>query len=418
MPKVLSVAAIRETFPTEVTKVVGRPTATSLRTLLDELYSNAASIPSTLGGAIVGHLGLVLEPVLYELEHPPFIYPENPGATPVYPANNPTAAQIAAAKEIHETNLATYQLTYNTDQALKQLLVDNVEKSYLLPMRDKYTGFSSRRTMELIVHLKRVYGPTTPQDFADNFKKLSDPWDPATSIEELTGKMDDIASYAEIGNKPIAQSQIVDATYTLLYNSSLYFEALIEWDNKPDNDKTWEAFKEFTVQAQTKLIRQQAVTTASRGYAYQAHHMPPPPVGYVLPPPPPYVAAPPPDAPSIAGTQISQLTEAMTTQYANFANSITNAMTTQLASIEKRLAGNQQGPAHGAKRTRFRQPKGTGERNSYPDYCYTHGYRVTQGHNSATCRTKNPGHKREATMHDMMGGNTDGIADRRMVEHT
>lgn len=417
MPKVLSVADIRNTFPTEMTKIIGRPSATSLRTLLSELYSNAASIPSTLGGALVGHLGLVLEPVLYDLEHPPFVYPDNPGATPVYPGNA-TAAQITAMKEMHATHLATYQLTFNTDQALNKLIVDNVESSYILPMRDRWTGFASRKAIELVVHLKRVYGPTTPQDFADNFKKLSDPWDPTSSIEELTGKMDDVATYAELGNKPIAQSQILDATHTLLYNSGLYFQQLVEWDNKPVNEKTWEVFKDYMIQAQTTLIRQQQVTTASRGYGYHAQQMPPPPVGYVLPPPPPFAAAPPSDAASIAGTQISHLTEAMTTQYANFANSVTNGLATQLASIEKRLAGNQQGSAHSAKRTRFRQPKGTGVRNSYPDYCYTHGYRVTQGHNSATCRTPNPKHKREATMHDMLGGSTDGIADRRMVEHT
>ena len=151
--------------------------------------------------------------------------------------------------------------------------------------------------------------------------------------------MDDIASYAELGNKPIAESQIVDATYTLLYNSGLYFETLIEWDNKPEIEKTWEAFKDFTVQAQTKLFRQQAVTTASRGYGYHAQRMPPPPVGYVFPPTPPYTAPLTTDTASMAGSHMSQLTTAMTEQYANFANSVTSAMATQLASFEKRLAG-------------------------------------------------------------------------------
>ena len=396
--------------------------ATTIRRMLEGLYSNAASIPSTLGGATVGHLGLVLETPLYTLEHPPFIFPDNPGPTPIYPTDA-TDAQIKATKETHAIQLGIYQLTFNTDQALNQAIVASVDKSYLLPLRDKYTGFASRRAIELVIHLKRVYGPTTPQDFANNFKKLSDPWDPSTTIEELTGKMDDIASYAELGNKPIAETQIIDATYTLLYNSGLYFDALIEWDGKPAAERTWTAFKDYTVKAQTTLFRQQAVTTASRGYAHHIRQFQLPTMGYALPPPPPPYAATMPyanalqtDAESVAGTHISQLTTAMTEQYTNFANSVTSKLEQQLNTLEKRLAGYQTGPDNSTKRARTRQPKGPGTRNTYPDYCYTHGYRVMQGHNSATCRTKNPQHKREATMYNMMGGNTDGTADRRMVE--
>ncbi|MGL4349108.1 MAG: hypothetical protein ACRCT2_00750, partial [Plesiomonas shigelloides] len=349
MPKVLTVAEIRDTFPIEITPIGGRPTATSLRAFFERLYSNAASIPSTLGGAQVGSLGLVLEPVLYDISYPAFVYPANPGPTPTYP-ENATSAQLKAIKEEHAVNLAIYQLTFNTDQALNQYIVASVDKSYLLPMRDKYTGFASRKAMELVTHLKRVYGPTTPQDFAENFKKLSEPWDPASTIEELAGKMDDVASYAELGNKPIAESQIIDAMYTLLYNSGLYFEALVEWDNKPDDERTWSAFKEYTVQAQTKLFRQQAVTTASRGYANHAQQLPPPPVGYVLPPPPPYTQQLQTDAASLAGTHISQLTTAMTEHYANFANSVQTKLEAQIQTLEKRLASHQ--PTPGGQQTK------------------------------------------------------------------
>ena len=144
--------------------------------------------------------------------------------------------------------------------------------------------------------------------------------------------------------------------------------------------------------------------------------LPPPPAGYVLPPPPPYAAAIQTDAASVAETHISQLTTAMTEHYANFANSVQAKLEAQISTLEKRLAGQppaQEGQTY--KRAR-RQPKGPGVRNTYPDYCFTHGYRVTPGHNSATCRTKNPKHKREATMYNMLGGSTDGMADRKMVE--
>eukprot|EP00957_Ditylum_brightwellii_P078268 5951035-Ditylum_brightwellii.AAC.1 len=37
-------------------------------------------------------------------------------------------------------------------------------------------------------------------------------------------------------------------------------------------------------------------------------------------------------------------------------------------------------------------------------YCWSHGYRVTQGHNSQTCKKPKKGHRREATWSNTLGG--------------
>jgi hypothetical protein len=38
------------------------------------------------------------------------------------------------------------------------------------------------------------------------------------------------------------------------------------------------------------------------------------------------------------------------------------------------------------------------------NYCWTHGYKVGNTHTSLTCKLPRPGHKREATRADNMGG--------------
>jgi hypothetical protein len=38
------------------------------------------------------------------------------------------------------------------------------------------------------------------------------------------------------------------------------------------------------------------------------------------------------------------------------------------------------------------------------NYCWTHGYKVGKTHKSLTCNTPKPGHKKEATRADNMGG--------------
>ena len=37
-------------------------------------------------------------------------------------------------------------------------------------------------------------------------------------------------------------------------------------------------------------------------------------------------------------------------------------------------------------------------------YCWTHGHKVTVGHNSKNCKFKNGGHKDDATKDNIMGG--------------
>ena len=43
------------------------------------------------------------------------------------------------------------------------------------------------------------------------------------------------------------------------------------------------------------------------------------------------------------------------------------------------------------------------------NYCWTHGFRVGNNHNSMTCRTPKEGHQKGATAGNMMGGSKVGI---------
>ncbi len=74
------------------TKVLSQPTNQDIDLLDDELTAIASSFPTSLGGGLHGHAGLVKSIADYKLMTPgtPFIIPANPG---VYPAGNIPAAQ-------------------------------------------------------------------------------------------------------------------------------------------------------------------------------------------------------------------------------------------------------------------------------------------------------------------------------------
>ena len=64
-----------------LTRLHGQPVYESLQTLLTELKANASSVPTTIGGGLYGHLGLILSDVRYATlpNTVPWVSPANPG---------------------------------------------------------------------------------------------------------------------------------------------------------------------------------------------------------------------------------------------------------------------------------------------------------------------------------------------------
>jgi hypothetical protein len=88
------------------------PSALSICKLKKELYVNVRSIPSTLGGGIYGHLGLVMTPEAYAtIDPPPGEVFELPGTPePLDFPGNAHAATVALLQAEHKTEVNTYNI--------------------------------------------------------------------------------------------------------------------------------------------------------------------------------------------------------------------------------------------------------------------------------------------------------------------
>ena len=130
-------------FPKEVlTPLKGKPDATSLQILQQELYQNARAIPSFLGGGQLGHLGLVM-PVHEYLLRPgaqAFHIPVPPGLIPAQ-AGNATAAQLFEVKRVHDYNSLVFVTYQSVRNALTNQILAAVEPTYLLELCDVDFGF-------------------------------------------------------------------------------------------------------------------------------------------------------------------------------------------------------------------------------------------------------------------------------------
>ena len=129
-----SVDDIVSKFPVKVLPIIqGEPSYKTINELIQLLYSNAASLPSPLGGGKHGHIGLLMKPTLYDTLAPgnPYVTPDDPGITPDMPEGTFTVAYRQKIRDEHKVARLIYVCHCNMDTTLKGQIVDAVDDMYL-----------------------------------------------------------------------------------------------------------------------------------------------------------------------------------------------------------------------------------------------------------------------------------------------
>ena len=136
-----------------LTRIHGNPTFEPLRNIVFQLKANAAGTPSTLGGGMFGHLGLLLSDPIYTTlsNNVLFVIPQHPG--PFAPPAGATGPQIEAAKDVWKDLCYTFQLCHATEQALIAQIVECIDPIYLRAMLNTTTGRYAITVRALLLHL-------------------------------------------------------------------------------------------------------------------------------------------------------------------------------------------------------------------------------------------------------------------------
>ena len=183
---------------------------------------------------------------------------------------------------------------------------------------------------------------------------------------------------------------------------------------KPNNEKTWTNLKAHFHRAQC-LLHDQLRTTKQAGFTSNIAIHP----QNETEPPPEYR-----EALINLATSAATGCELLTTLATTVANindhiqklnkapvaSVHNSETTNstaLSSITSSVSDLQQQLAdlkRENEQLRNKHNRRPRTRRDNGNYCWTHGYRVGNKHNSATCQNKAPGHKDNATRENTMGG--------------
>lgn len=136
-----------------VTPILGRPDPLSLRILQGELFTNAISVPTELGGGHYGHLALIMPDADYAVLAGTIAYaiPAHPGVQADAPPAA-TAVQITQLNRQHDKSLDRHMLHANVSNALKQQLLEAVDDMFVSVFRhDQRLRYSQVTHLQLML---------------------------------------------------------------------------------------------------------------------------------------------------------------------------------------------------------------------------------------------------------------------------
>ena len=368
---------IREGFPhPTVPKHSGLPTYETIKKVHQILKANAASVSSVLSGGQHGLLGLVLTNPIYQ--HVTGTTFQRPPLLPAFPAipDDTAILQTQALERRHNASLRTYKEVQRTDQALQQQLLSAFDNMYFQAVRDHHVGYTNVTTLQLLTHLYANYGLVTQNDLSDNDAAMKRPYDPSAPIESLFQQIEDGVEFAEAGHAPYTPQQIIAIAYFLVFQTGIFEKYCDEWDEKPQQDKSWINFKSHFTRAHQRYRAQQHLKQASFN-RQQANHM----------------------ATSEFEQDVRESLQALMIAKESNENNTTSLL--QMIEGMKTSIRQLEGEIQSLKTTI--KAKSTYDVNCEA-YCWTHGRTRNPNHNSSSCRNKSDGHKDEATLNNRMGG--------------
>ena len=429
-----------KSFPnTELTKLSKtNPSKAEIIRLKSELLENLATIYCTLPSGRCSWMAIIQTDAEFQAFHQQqWVEP----TFPVYPVHGQWIPQHQVDQDLRQYNVSLRQFMEfnNIKDAVRNQILAAVDESLIASLKEVIMRFSRRTPRELIQHLERKYNKLTTTDIRQNDLAMKEPFDPTTEIELLFQRVEDCAALvADIS--PYSPRQILDCTYELLYDTGIFHEPCETWDRKPDVDKTWDNFKTFFFEEQTRLNRR---TAQNAGYANGAIN------GFDF------------NEATEAFTNLANATvvdresmlaqsktiESLMSQLA-VANTNLAALTAQFATLKTdigrggaisdnggRGGGNPDNGGRGGGGERNNRDRGR-KVSQYPDknldaagnvikkadrdlwgtrgkcrggYCWTHGYRVhPDEHTSAKCNNQADGHQEAATVTNTLGGSVFG----------
>lgn len=386
--------------------ISGQPTDDDLTAIRDVLYPLLLDIPYDEAGTH-NLIGLIEPTTTYtETWGDAFPIPQRPPTYPDVP--DAATAVVRARREAEHAILVKDFATFEAaERATAKFLRDAVDEIWYRDLRHARSFYTNVTAKQLMEHLDANCGGLHPAELINLPTEMLSYYTQADGIPEYINMLEEAQRKLARANLPMSDDQLLAIASTSVLASGHFPRPTDEWEALARNNKTWAAWKTHYRAAHIARKRQMlaAGATPTSGMAHAVMGGEDTTIspetftrldGYLD-----NLAA----AATTERSTLAQLIETNATLTANIAT-----LTTSVASLTAAysiLAANKQSttqtPASGKKRS------GGTTADKYlavGGYCWTHGYRVAKGHDSATCRNKADGHKDAATRANTMNGST------------
>jgi hypothetical protein len=257
-----------------------RPTAHTIRLLCRELYANAQSVESRLGGGEHGHLGMIMpdyEYILISNNGEAYEPPEMP-AVVIYAG---TAINRDQQKADYTEAADRYFETRSLQGQLQKLIIQATPLRYIKKLAQGTRGFANVTPAGLLQHLITNYGTIKRKDLEDNLQRIKTPWNPDTPIEDVFNNGEECRELATDGQDPITDMAYLRILLTIFRQSGVMDIAFQHWDIMPEATQTLElAIEHFT---NADLARMESkeylkeILAANPAIQAKSNALPPPP---------------------------------------------------------------------------------------------------------------------------------------------
>ena len=376
-----------------LTKIHGEPTYDALKTMEDELKTNATGVTSDLGGGGHGHLGLVLNPIRYALISPvPYVRPVHPGPLVIPPGT--TQHESTRLRNEHKELIKLYRETVDVEKSMIKQVVATIDSKYLKPLRNADSNSINVPLHDVLDFLFARYGKVTGDtldDFEEKVKNMS--YHPSEPLVTVFNQIEDLERLGVAARDPFTDKQLVKIGLKIIKNTRDFADGLKTWYQRPRVEHTYANFKTHFEDA-LELLREIRGSDMTSEVYQQANA-----VAEVL-------------RDELEKKQDQFLNtlreeirvanekeqvakeQAQTQHEANAATSKEDLILQALKDISNQLKVNNE-----------KQPSRFRANSRRTHYCWSHG---KCGHPSNQCRAKKEGHKDDATMTNKMGGSTKG----------
>ena len=418
-----SADAIEAKFPHKtLTKIEGQPTYADFHLLREEIFRNALSSKSPFGGGKHGHKGACTNTLTYTIETGGVAWnvPTTSSIFPIFPpgATDDEKRIIIAEFVRDETGIKAAETTINL---LRNQLLGAVDEEYYMELYDDIFRYDRVSPSDFLDHILQYYAEIDDETLEDNKKEFEQPPDMSMPIDVYFRKQERCRQLAIDGSVPISKGEPVLKLQVHMGQSGMVNSAYTKWKRKPIADRRWATGKIFFRKAIkeagkiSKLAGEEGLSanalTQNNVRNEMAEQM-----GEAF------------DNLALAATAKQATLESMVQTIAeltaaNSALTKTNAsLTQQLQKCQTNGSARSNGGGNGGRNSGSNSGGGNGGGNNgggttqqpkewpaWTDpgaYCFTCGYKLRHGHTSATCpkAKDHPGHKKEATRANPMGG--------------